>query len=58
MIFVWKAVIVPSRFAPIRTSSIWSRPWCVTAMSSERVSTHLTGRPSLRAAQAQTISSP
>ena len=58
MIFTWYAVTVPSRLAPIFTCAIWSRPWCVTAMFSVRVSIHLTGCPVLREAQAQNTSSP
>ena len=30
------AVILPSRVAPILTYAIWSRPWCVASMPSER----------------------
>ena len=58
MILTWNAVSVPSRLAPIFTYAIWSRPWWVTAMFSERVSIHLTGRPSLREAHATNSSSP
>ena len=38
--------IVPSRFSPISTYCTWPRPWPIATMFSERVSTHLTGRPS------------
>ena len=54
----WNAVIEPSFFTPIRTLAIWSRPWWQTCMFSERVSIHLTGRSSLRAAQQSRTSSP
>ena len=54
----WNAVTVPSRLAPRRTWSIWSRPWCWAIIASLRVSFQRTARPSLRASQAQRISSP
>ena len=57
-IFVWNAVILPSRVAPIFTKATWSRPWWVESMPSERPSTHLIGRSSLREAHASAISSP
>ena len=57
MIVAWNAVSVPSSLKPTLTLSIWSRPWWVTIIPSERVSTHFTGRPSLRDAHAQPISS-
>ena len=48
---------MPSRLAPTFTKSIWSRPWIEELMCSERVSVHLTARPSLREAHEARISS-
>ena len=36
----------------------WSRPWCVTSISSLRVAVHLTGLPVRRAHQQASTSSP
>ena len=49
--------IVPSDFAAISMSWIWSRPWCVETMCSLRASVHLMGRPSFLARTRQSTSS-
>ena len=56
-IFEWIAVMVPSFLAPMRMLAIWSRPWWVPAIDSERVSVHLTGRWTWPATQTATSSS-
>ena len=53
-----RATTVPSRLATIVTSWIWSRPWFADSSDSDRVSVHLTGLPSSRAAATQSMSSP
>ncbi len=58
VIFTWNAVILPSLVAPMRMSAVCARPWWQTAMCSERVSIHLTGRWSLRETQENRASSP
>ena len=49
-------VTVPSRLAVSVTCAVWSRPWWLVVMCSERVSVHLTGCPS-RLANARTSAS-
>ncbi len=49
--------MVPSREPPISTSWSWARPWPRATMLSERVSVHLSGRPTRRASQAINSSS-
>ena len=49
--------IVPSDFAAISMSWIWSRPWWVETMCSLRASVHLTGRPSFLARTSASTSS-
>ena len=58
MISALQPVTVPSLFAPSVTSMIWSRPWWLVVMCSERVSVHLTGRPSRLARASTSASSP
>ena len=45
---------MPSSFRPSLADISKSRPWTSDTMSSERVSVHLTARPSARAAAAAT----
>ena len=49
--------MVPSFITASSTSWSWSRPWWVAWAFSERVSTHLTGRPSSSATTAAMVSS-
>ncbi len=50
-------VMRPSAVAASSISSIWARPWVVACMFSLRVSTHFSGRPSLRATATASASS-
>lgn len=50
-------VTVPSAFAEMVMSWIWSRPWCAASMVSDRDSFHFTGLPSFRATSSDIISS-
>jgi len=53
-----RPVTVPSFFAVIVMSWIWSRPWWAHIMFSERVSIHFTGLPSRLASTIARASSP